>query len=197
MGLPDRILEAATGLFAEQGYDRTSMRAIADRVSITAPGLYYYFSNKQALLFTCLDKALRELLRRGEAALNQPGLDACERLRAFTRAHVTMQIQTPRLTPIYARTLYGMEQLSSVLTKSQRNQLMTLQGRHLENLRRILREGQDTAQFSVIDITPTAFAIIGMGEHVVSWFNRNGRLSIEELADLYAKLAVRMVGVVD
>lgn len=45
-----RILEAARELFAAHGFDRTSMRAIARRLDLTDPALYYHFHSKRELL---------------------------------------------------------------------------------------------------------------------------------------------------
>ena len=42
----ERILEVALALFADKGYEATSMREIAQRVGITKPALYYHFDSK-------------------------------------------------------------------------------------------------------------------------------------------------------
>ena len=45
-----RILEAARELFAERGYAGTSIRDIAERLSMTKAALYYHFPGKQDVL---------------------------------------------------------------------------------------------------------------------------------------------------
>ncbi len=45
-----RAIEVALGLFAAQGYEKTSLREIADRLGITKAALYYHFVSKEALL---------------------------------------------------------------------------------------------------------------------------------------------------
>lgn len=45
-----KILAAATDLFARDGFDNTSVRAIAQRCNLTDPALYYYYPSKRALL---------------------------------------------------------------------------------------------------------------------------------------------------
>lgn len=46
----ERIHEAALDLFADLGYERTTMQQIADRLGITRPALYYHYRSKQDIL---------------------------------------------------------------------------------------------------------------------------------------------------
>jgi len=43
----ERILDVALELFVEQGYDKTSLRQIADRLGVTKAALYYHFERKE------------------------------------------------------------------------------------------------------------------------------------------------------
>lgn len=67
----DRILEAATRLFAERGYSATSVQAVADAVGIRAPSLHYHFASKEALRDAVLERQLsgwKEIVPRVLAA---------------------------------------------------------------------------------------------------------------------------------
>jgi AcrR family transcriptional regulator len=46
----ERILDVAQELFTRQGYEKTSLRDIADRLAITKAALYYYFERKEDIL---------------------------------------------------------------------------------------------------------------------------------------------------
>jgi AcrR family transcriptional regulator len=46
----ERILDVALDLFADQGFDGTSMREIAARLGITKPSIYYHFASKEDIL---------------------------------------------------------------------------------------------------------------------------------------------------
>jgi AcrR family transcriptional regulator len=72
----ERILEAASDLFTEQGYDATSLREIADRLGFTKAALYYHFQSKDEILRALLEPAdamVRELVERLEAAEDAQG----------------------------------------------------------------------------------------------------------------------------
>ena len=63
----ERILEVAQELFTQQGYDKTSLRDIAERLQITKAALYYYFQRKEDIL---LDLHLR-LQTLGETIITE------------------------------------------------------------------------------------------------------------------------------
>jgi AcrR family transcriptional regulator len=61
----EQILAAALRLFRNQGFDRTSLREIAESLGLSKSGLYHYFSAKDDLL----DAVVAPLLDRVEALL--------------------------------------------------------------------------------------------------------------------------------
>src|SRR5437868_12947653 len=58
----DEIIQAAKELFLEEGYEATTIRRIADRVGISAPALYLYFRDKEALLLALCDQTFEHLV---------------------------------------------------------------------------------------------------------------------------------------
>src|ERR1700735_3413873 len=71
----ERILDIALDLFSEKGYDKTSLRDIADRLGTTKAALYYHFARKEDILFE-LHMRLHEL---GYDVLTKlDGLDSAE-----------------------------------------------------------------------------------------------------------------------
>jgi AcrR family transcriptional regulator len=49
-GTRERIQEIALELFAEQGYEKTSLREIAERLGVTKAALYYHFKSKEDIV---------------------------------------------------------------------------------------------------------------------------------------------------
>jgi len=62
-----RLLDAATGLAADGGYDAVQMRDVASRASVALGTIYRYFSSKDHLLAACQLETWRELERRLDA----------------------------------------------------------------------------------------------------------------------------------
>jgi AcrR family transcriptional regulator len=81
------LRDAATALFAADGYQRTSMRALADRLGVTTSYIDTYFRDKEALLYAVLDTHLLDLLAEVERA--EPiGAPPEERLTALAGAYL-------------------------------------------------------------------------------------------------------------
>ncbi|MFF9350325.1 TetR/AcrR family transcriptional regulator [Streptomyces sp. NPDC014734] len=63
-----RIQDVALELFAEQGYEKTSLREIAERLDVTKAALYYHFKTKEDILvgiFDDLNRPVEELIEWG------------------------------------------------------------------------------------------------------------------------------------
>ena len=72
-----QILEVAERVFADNGYQATSMDDIAAQVGLSKPMLYEYFGSKEGLLLACLRRAKAELLAAtSQAAANASSPEA-------------------------------------------------------------------------------------------------------------------------
>mgnify|MGYP003668133266 CR=1 FL=1 len=100
-----RILDIAEELFAQQGYDGTSLRQIAERVGIKEPGLYNHFAGKQALYEAVLFRALNPMAQ----ALAQLMEDASQ-LRDYTDLPSVMTdilIEHPQMASLFQQGMQG------------------------------------------------------------------------------------------
>jgi AcrR family transcriptional regulator len=70
-----RILEAATRLFREQGYDHARMEHIADMAEVSVGTLYNYYENKGDILMATVNMEVTEVLDAGEAIVADPPAD--------------------------------------------------------------------------------------------------------------------------
>jgi AcrR family transcriptional regulator len=88
------ILDAAAALFLEQGYQRFSLREVAERIGYSATTIYLYFEGKDDLLFTVADEGF---VRFGTAlhAAAAGVADPLDRLLAIGRAYVHFGFANP------------------------------------------------------------------------------------------------------
>src|SRR5689334_19560389 len=89
----EKILGAAREMFAHEGYDAVTMRAIADRIEYTPTAIYHHFENKQALLTELCQCDFREL---AEHFSGRPvSADPIERIKAAGRAYLEFAEKHP------------------------------------------------------------------------------------------------------
>ncbi|MFD9469160.1 TetR/AcrR family transcriptional regulator [Streptomyces goshikiensis] len=67
-----RIQDVALELFAEQGYEKTSLREIAERLEVTKAALYYHFKTKEDIIISLFDDLTRPIDELIEWAQQQP-----------------------------------------------------------------------------------------------------------------------------
>jgi AcrR family transcriptional regulator len=90
----EEILQAAKELFLEEGYDSTTIRRIADRVGISAPALYLYFKDKEALMLALCDQTFGHLIHSVDE-IEKTVTDPLERVRRFGEAYIRFGLTHP------------------------------------------------------------------------------------------------------
>lgn len=90
----DRVVEAATRLFAKYGYESVSIRAIAAEVGASPMALYRYFENKAEIFAMVRAAAFRRFADVQEAAY-QSKTEPLERLWAMRQAYFDFSIAEP------------------------------------------------------------------------------------------------------
>jgi AcrR family transcriptional regulator len=91
----ERIFKAAERLFADRGYDATSIRAIVAKAHVNQAAINYHFAGKDGLY--------REVLRTAFRALTAHQLDHVEETKAMSRERAVAEFIRQQLRPLLAR----------------------------------------------------------------------------------------------
>lgn len=89
------IVRAATELFARDGYEATTVKAIAERCNITDPALYYHFRSKREILdaiWTCVPADMVPVLHESSLSQDELADDIEERFYAWARSWAHLRI---------------------------------------------------------------------------------------------------------
>ncbi len=98
----EEILEVATRLFAERGYEGVSIQDVADAVGLGKASLFHHFANKDALYEAVFDRVVTSLGEPLEAIYAQSGTFA-DRLDALTATLVGALGARPHLARLLLR----------------------------------------------------------------------------------------------
>ncbi len=79
------ILEAAMHLFAQKGYDGTSMQDIMDKTGLSKGAIYHHFSSKMQIFETICDQLSRENVQALAQVVRDPHMSAPQKMKAMFR----------------------------------------------------------------------------------------------------------------
>lgn len=120
---PDRrekILDAASSLFADGGYHAVSMAEIGERAGITGSGIYRHFDSKAAILVCLFERVIDDLLEQGRDAVEH-ATDMHRSLQALIEGQVSFVVRARDLAQIYHNQIANLPQEDQVrLRRKQR-----------------------------------------------------------------------------
>jgi len=175
------ILKSAAKAFRRLGYHGATVEQIAAALKMKKGNLYYYFKNKEAILFACHQYSLDELIRLLEE-VEQSGLTPDEKLRRLIVAFVHTILDELHGTALFL----DLEALSPVHLKA----VIARRDTFDRGVRRVLEEGMATGTFGPGDAKLRAFALFGAVNWIPRWFNPDGPASSQEIADHFADFLI-------
>jgi len=192
-----RVLRAAVDLFSEQGFEATTMRQLAEAANVSAPALYNHFANKEALLIAAVEWMMRMFTDRvAPKSIPTSGGPAAEaELENVVRTHVRHQIMFQGSTRAFYRIVNG--PIVTSLPPDIRQRIRDSECLYVDTITELVRlvrprTGPD-------DRAPTssrllALAIIGVCNQVHTWYNPEGSLSADQVADQIWAISRRIIG---
>jgi len=182
----DKVRMAAVALFARYGYAAVSMRQIAREIDLQAGAIYNHFPTKQHLLRGLLVEHMERLLRAWDAQEDR-SLPPAAALIAFVRFHIRYHVRCGDEVFISYMELRNLEEDNFA-------EIEVLRRRYETNLRRILEAGTKAGVFRIGDLHVATMAIIAMLTGITAWYRRDGRLSLDEIEELYIDMIAGSVG---
>ena len=175
----EEILRKATQLFYENGYDNTSIRELANAVGLSIAGLYYFFQNKEEILFEVLNDALSNLFETIQSAIttNDPQQNITQIIDHMVEQVVGHKMEMGLLLGESKR--LNPEQLSIINAK--KNTIYNLVKKELIKL-------ADQGNLKDFNITFVTFGIFAIINYIHLWYDPSGPLSPEQFAEETTKL---------
>jgi AcrR family transcriptional regulator len=175
------ILDTGTDLFAEKGYDATSMRDIATAAGVSKALLYHHFASKEDIYARIAFSATRHLNSFVFARIPEDGTSA-EKLRAFMVAAATF-FSEHRAAWVAASNAFWSD------PDRHRMERRLARRREFEaKLRSIVREGVDSGEFNPIDPAMTGRLILSGINWMHRWHDPDKSLTPEQIVDQYADI---------
>jgi AcrR family transcriptional regulator len=178
----EEVLQIATRLFYEHGFQSVGIRMIADAVGIQPSSLYYHFPSKEEILFKIALRATKDFVESLTETLRNPG-DRVESLKSIVRHYVTYFAEHQLVQRV-------VERESRELTSVHRKEIRERQRSYVDQLTDFVTEAADEGILNVRNPAIATRASLDMLNHFSRWFEPRPGMGIDEFADLYAELIV-------
>ncbi|OAA27378.1 transcriptional regulator [Frankia sp. EI5c] len=179
--VPERLLGVARKLFAEKGFEGTSVQDVVAAAGVTKGALYHYFGSKDELLYEIYGRVLRMQTDRLEEAAAREGPIA-ERVHAAAADVVVTTMENLESTTIFFRSLHQ-------LSEEKRKEVRRERRRYHQTFRAMIEEGQASGVFrDDIEADLIVDYFFGSVHHLPMWWKPRGRLSEEEIGRSFADL---------
>ena len=166
------VLSTAAELFNERGYHATSLDAIAARLQVTKPTLYYYFRSKDDILMQCVRRGLEKMQDEIEAA-RAGGGNSLMQLRACMRSYA--EICTEPFGMCLIRV--GDQDVPA----AGRARIRAVKAEIDRAFRNLIAQGVEDGLLKGCDPKITAFAVAGALSWIARWYQPEGDLPPEAI----------------
>jgi AcrR family transcriptional regulator len=170
----EAVLRMAAQSFNEKGFHATSLDDVAARLNVTKPTLYYYFKNKEEILFECvriglqmIDEAAENVARRGGTGVEQ--------LFAVMRKYAEI------VTMDFGMCLIRVGE--DPLQPAARRKLRQLKARIDRRFRSLIEQGIAEGDLAPCDAKIAAFTVAGALSWIARWYRPDGPLRPNDIAE--------------
>ncbi|MGA8117910.1 MAG: TetR/AcrR family transcriptional regulator [Actinocatenispora sp.] len=171
----ERILGAAVALFAEQGFDSTSVQQIVARANVTKGALYHYFGSKDDLLYEIYHGLLAVQLA-GLDDIRSRDLPRPEMVRGIIANLIGTTTERVEQTAVFTREMHRLQPDRRAAMRADRR-------RYHETFRALIAEGQAAGDFSAtISAETVTLMVFGMINQLPTWYRPNGPKTADQLA---------------
>ena len=170
-----QILEHSARIFAEKGFDGTSIREISRATGMSLAGLYYYFRTKEELLCLIQERCLVTLLENGRK-IEESGKTPREKIALFVHNHLGFFLHNMNEMKVMSRE-------DTALTADYEKRILDLKRRYVKALVDMVEELQRHEQAAKLDVRVAALALFGMMNWIYTWYNPKRDPSLQSLIE--------------
>ena len=171
----ERILAAAVTLFANQGFDATSVNEVVVRAGVAKGALYHHFASKDDLLY----EVYRELVERQSAGLTEilgRRLPPAQALRELIADLVATTAARAREAKVFSRESHRLGDANQARVRSARRAIH-------DAVTELVRSAQASGEFaSVASPEMITFTIFGVINELPVWYRPDGPKQPAEIA---------------
>ncbi|CEG21721.1 HTH-type transcriptional repressor KstR2 [Planococcus massiliensis] len=179
------ILRSASSVISRQGFHKTTMEDIAAELLMTKGSLYYYFKNKEELLFHCHDLILTGAMELIED-IYQENISSVEKMKKAIKAHLDIAIQEKEIFNLIVKPeqIFSEDHIEDIVNK--RDVYAGL-------FDKIIAQGAERGEFHLRQQKMARMIILGATNWIQVWYSDKGEFSKDEIEEIYADYLLKML----
>lgn len=171
----EQIISTAAQLFRQKGYAASSMRDIANALSIEAASLYHHIKSKEEILeiicFTMAQKFLSSI-----AEVNDIYFNAEERLRKAILHHVEIITEDIDKSAVFLREWRS-------LPENSLSDFIQLRNHYENEFTKIVESGVQEDIFDHVDVKFAVLSVLSSVNWINEWYKPEGKMGVNEIAN--------------
>lgn len=181
------FIDAATVLFAEKGYNGTSINDLANSLGLTTASLYYHVNGKQDLLFRVLQAGMADFLASLKETFDSD-MSPSDKLRVAVTTHLDYVLERPTAVAVFIRE-------RRFLPPEPREEYSARTDRYDRMFNTIIKQTMEEGAIPPGDPTMLRVMALGMINWLVEWYQPEGRLSTVQIrASMLDVILTRVFG---
>jgi AcrR family transcriptional regulator len=169
----EAVVRESGRIFSRRGYHNASLDDVAKALKVSKGTLYNYTKDKEEILFQCCSMALDIGETAFEAA--KPGRNGAEKLRITLRNYIAKLHDELGAC--------GVINEIDALKPAHRKTIVARRDDHQQRFVTMLEEGAADGSLRAVDAKLAVYTFMGAIHFIPRWYNPQGRLTNEEIAD--------------
>ena len=179
------LIAISARLFREQGYAATSMQDIAREAGMLKGSLYHHIGTKEDLLWLISKPTLSDLVESVREILEDSRQPLIKRVREAMRIHVQRFHSHDAFMAVVA------QESASALDAGRHAELVRLQKEYFDLWQALFRNGVQSGEVDAsLNPAVLSYAVLGMVNWMLRWYDKQGALGPDEIADQFARLII-------
>lgn len=185
--MEEKILNAASRLFSENGYKTTSLHEIADQVGLHKTSLFHYFRNKEEILMRVMDESLRDHIPVLKQILKDSSLEPEEKFWLALKRQVLVTCKYKNHINVYLSEMKSLSPEKRKRYTRTRKQHETL----FEEIIKQVQKDKKTNLFKGVNSSIVKLGILGMCNWIIKWYDESGRSTPDEIYEGFHSIITR------
>lgn len=178
----EAILRLVANMLRDSRLSSFTIQDVADELGMTKGNLYYYFTDKQDLVYQCHMRSM-ELSLAALKAASEPSLSPPERMRVLLERHIQA---------VVSEGFGGVLQTDlDSLSEDRRSAYIRKRDQFERGVRSIIEAGIATGDFECGNVKLAGFTILGAINWIPKWYRPKGPFTVDQISEQMTDLLIK------